>query len=382
MRFAGSLIVGLLVGRGLCQNPDAPVDEEATLVSPPEATAITPEEPSIVPDDPLPESEEVPVATADPEESAPAPEEPSAPTEAPDDEPTAVDTVVEATATDNDEVSEPTTEAEETGAEEDATATDDVSSLPEATATDDSETEDATATATATETSTESPTSTSEPVVVDLSNATVGDNAEMIEVEGKPAIRLNAPANGEATFTVSVETTDDLDTDELVRLVASILVGEGSDSAKLRRRAAETDCSLRMIVDNKKVYDEPLMSTGGQFQDVSGTGVALSEKPDVQVTQSCRSQPASLTVRDVSLQAGPRQAGGSGGTGSGSGSAGGSGTGTSSGGKGSGGSDSDSGTETGDESQSSETGNPSMGSKATTSIMGLVIALVAVGVFI
>lgn len=65
-----------------------------------------------------------------------------------------------------------------------ATATDDDASAT-ATETDD---DDATDTATMTATESAAPTSTGAVVEVDLKNATIGDNAELIKVDGKPAM--------------------------------------------------------------------------------------------------------------------------------------------------------------------------------------------------
>ena len=65
-----------------------------------------------------------------------------------------------------------------------ASATDD-----EATATaTDTDDDDATNTATLTATESAAPTSTGAVVEVDLKNATIGDNAKLIEVDGKPAM--------------------------------------------------------------------------------------------------------------------------------------------------------------------------------------------------
>jgi hypothetical protein len=50
--------------------------------------------------------------------------------------------------------------------------------------------DDSTDTATATATSSSAPTSTGAVVEVDLKNATIGENAELVKVDGKPAMSV------------------------------------------------------------------------------------------------------------------------------------------------------------------------------------------------
>ncbi|KAJ4264491.1 hypothetical protein NW762_005691 [Fusarium torreyae] len=369
MRFAGSIIFGLLAVQGLAQTVVEDQAPEPSAVAAPEPSAPAAEEPSVPAaddDTPATQEQDAPAATADlqpsaAEPTADEPEETADATQASDaDQPTA-------TASDDDS-DDATATAEET-ATADATATDD-----EATATGTATDEDSTNTATLTATSSSAPTSTSAVVDVDLKNATIGDNAELIKVDGKTAIKLSAPAGGQASFSVAVDTDDDFSTDELIYIVASILVGDESDSAKLRRRATKTDCTLEIQANSQSVYSEPLTTTNGKFQDVTSNGVQSSENPQVQLTQKCGDKPSPLTVNNVRLgnESGVKSStgGGSGKGGSGSGS--GSGSGRSGSGSGSG---SESATTTG--SGASETGDSNMGAKAKASVGGFVAAVLA-----
>ncbi|KAM0559869.1 hypothetical protein ACHAPJ_003817 [Fusarium lateritium] len=367
MRFAGSLIFGLLAVQGLAQTVVEDQSPEPSAVAAPEPSAPAAQEPSAPAaddDTPATQEEDAPAATADPQPSAAEPtaddpEETADATQASDaDQPTA-------TASDDDDDEATATATVEETATADATATDDEAT---ATATD----EDSTDTATLTATSSSAPTSTSAVVDVDLKNATIGDNAELIKVDGKTAIKLSAPAGGQASFSVAVDTDDDFSTDELIYIVASILVGDDSDSAKLRRRATKTDCTLEIQANGQSVYSEPLTTTNGKFQDVTSNGVQSSENPQVQLTQKCGDKPSPLTVNNVRLgnESGVKSStgGGSGKGGSGSGS--GSGSGRSGSGSGS-----ESATTTG--SGASETGDSNMGAKAKASVGGLVAAVLA-----
>lgn len=187
--------------------------------------------------------------------------------------------------------------------------------------------------------------------------------------------KLSAPANGQATFTVPVETDDDdFDDDELIYIVASILVGEGS--AKLRKRATKTDCTLQIQAGSANVYNEPLYTTDGKFQDVKSNGIRSSDNPgaaNVQVTQTCGDTPSPLTVGNVraGTDSGIKSSSGSGG--SGNGGKGGSGSGSGSG----------SGTSTADGANASETSDSgNVGSKTRTSIGALAAAILAAAAFV
>ncbi|KAM5355030.1 hypothetical protein ACJ41O_001676 [Fusarium nematophilum] len=381
MRFSG-LIVGLLVAHGLAQTTvveEAPAEPSA--VAPPEETAPAPEEPSAAPiDEPSP-TDEAPVATADPEESAPAPEEsiPAATDPLPG---TDVATDVEPTAVETEEPSDPTTAADESSADEEATATDEASSPPEETATGTAEETDDGATATGTSTS--SPTSTGAVVDLDLENAELGENAEVVEVEGKTVVQLTAPADGQASFKVTAESTEGITPGDTIVIVASIKVEDSSLSRRSRffRRAEKTDCSLTMSVDGSKVYEEALYITDGDFKDITSSGVQASENPEVQVTQQCGKKPASLTVENVSIASEDQAVGGGSGGGGGSktGDADGSSeTGSSSSGGGKGGdSGSSSGDGNGDKGSDSNGDNDNAASKGAASFAGLVAAAAAV----
>ncbi|KAF4466163.1 hypothetical protein FALBO_6986 [Fusarium albosuccineum] len=371
MRVSTSLILGLLVGQGLCQT--AAPEEEPTFIAPPAQTDVpAAEDPSVSVADPVPQTDEAPEATTNPddEESA-APEETvvatDVATDAPEEDPTSVEDA-EPTATGTDDASEPTTAAEETGTAKATATDDDATSVPEETATATDEESETGATAT----TSSAPTSTAAVVEVDLKNATVGDNAELVEVDGKTAVRLSAPEDGEATFTVSVDASDDFDTGEMIHIVASILVGEAS-SAKLRRRAMKTGCNLLMQVNGENVYDESLSTTDGKFQEFDSSPIESSPNPEVKVTQKCGKNPSTLTINSVQIANESSVGSGSKSGGSGSGSGG-----SSSDGKDGKSSDSGSGSKTGDEAKASETGDPNAGSKTATSIVGLVAAMVAV----
>ncbi|KAF5984116.1 hypothetical protein FBULB1_3464 [Fusarium bulbicola] len=160
---------------------------------------------------------------------------------------------------------------------------------------------------------------------------------------------------------------------------ASILVGEPS-SAKLRRRADKTDCTLQIQADGQNVYEEPLYTNNGQFQDVTSSGIQSSDKPEVQVTQKCGDKPSPLTVNNVRVgnESGVKSSAGSdsGSGGSGSGGSGGSGSGSGSGSSGKGGSGDKTSAATGaSASATGDSGN--IGAKTKASIGALAAAILA-----
>ncbi|KAL2672577.1 hypothetical protein Neosp_013290 [[Neocosmospora] mangrovei] len=389
MRFAQSLLLGLLVGHGLAQTAVEPVEEQPSAVAPQNPSEPAAEEPSAaapVAEPTQDNSSPEPTAdTEEPAESAAAPQESEPAATGSTEEPTDAEEEPSAGVTATNDNSEPTEAPEATGtAEEEASATaDDDDSVtatgePTGTATEEEETG-------ATKTESSVPTATSAVVKADLKNATVSENAEIVEVEGKPAVKLSAPVDGEATFSVSVDADDDFDEGDKIYIIASIFVEEpsGSNSAKLRRRGRKTDCNLQMKLNGQTVYDEPLQTTDGKWQDVSSTGLQSSDpQPKIDVTQKCGKTPAPLTVNNVQVSnenSLGSSSGGSGSGGSGSGSGSGSGTGSGSSGKGSSGSGSGSDSESGSDSSSSD--DDSAGSKAATSMVGLVAAMAAAMLF-
>ncbi|KAM0350572.1 hypothetical protein ACHAPU_003056 [Fusarium lateritium] len=394
MRFSGSLILGLLAANGLAQTA---VPEEGQQsgsdISQPEPSAPAAEEPSapvqdqpsIPADDDTPQTdaEEAPIATAT------AVPEPTAdePVETADASQISEDNQPSATASDGDDDVEATTAAEAT-ATVDATATDDDAT---ATAAETETGDDASDTATATATSSSVPTSTAPVVEVNLKNATIGENAELVTVDSKPAIKLSAPSNGQATFSVPLEVDDDdFASDDLIYIVASIRVGEPSGSAKFRTRDTDTDCSLQIQAGGQTVYDQPLSTNNGEFQDVTSSGISSSDmgKSSVDVTQKCGQKPSSLTIRDVraGTESAVKSSGGSGGSGSGGSGSGGSGSGgsggSSGGGKGgsSGGSGGSDGTSTTGAGARETDSSGNFGSKTQASIGALAAALLAAAV--
>ncbi|KAF5662684.1 hypothetical protein FHETE_7790 [Fusarium heterosporum] len=393
MRFSGSLILGLLAANGLAQTAVPEQGQQSgSEISQPEPSAPAAEEPSppvqdqpsIPADDDTPQTDagEAPIATAT------AVPEPTAddPVETADASQISDDNQPSATATGGDDDDEATTAAEGTATADgkeviDITEASHSLTMFEATATNDDATattaemesgDNASDTATATATSSSAPTSTAPVVEVNLKNATVGENAELVTVDSKPAIKLSAPANGQATFSVPLETdSDGFDSDDLIYIVASIRVGEPSGSAKFRTRDTDTDCSLQIQAGGQTVYDQPLSTNNGEFQDVTSSGISSSDmgKSSVAVTQKCGQKPSPLTIRDVraGTESAVKSSDGSGGSSSGGSSR-------------SGGSGNSDGTSTTGAGARETGGSGNFGSKAQASVGALAAAVLAAAV--
>jgi hypothetical protein len=161
--------------------------------------------------------------------------------------------------------------------------------------------------------------------------------------------------------------------------VASILVGEASGSAKLRRRDIKTDCTLQIQAGGQTVYDEPLYTNNGEFQDVTSSGISSSDmgKSSVEVTQKCGEKPSPIIVNNVRAgnKIAVKSSGGSGPGGSGSG-----GSGSGSGGSGSSGKKGDSGSGFRSNPDKTSTGtndSSNLASKAKVSVGALAAAVLA-----
>ncbi|QKD52111.2 uncharacterized protein FOBCDRAFT_129037, partial [Fusarium oxysporum Fo47] len=110
------------------------------------------------------------------------------------------------------------------------------------------------------------PTSTSSPAgEIDLQDAVLGPNARFILIGGEPAILLTAPPNGEASFSLNISLPPNITPGELVNLLASIRVESNGTSMPRDRslfKREMTGSRLRMILDEKSIYDKELETTG------------------------------------------------------------------------------------------------------------------------
>ena len=111
---------------------------------------------------------------------------------------------------------------------------------------------------------------------------------------------MSPPANGEASFSVSVTTPEDIEPGDTVRIVVSVVVNE-QVLAKMRRQLRETDCKLNMALNGETVYDQTLATTDGGTKELTSGPVKATENPTIEVTQKCGEKPVDLTVGDVTL---------------------------------------------------------------------------------
>jgi hypothetical protein len=205
--------------------------------------------------------------------------------------------------------------------EETVTATDgsesttaaDVSSTPDATPTDNGS---------ATTATTPTATSTVEPVVVDLSTATVGENAVIGEVDGEPAVFLSPPAWGQASFSVAAEVPAGISEGDNIQISATVSIQAVSSALAKRWQYARQDsssCQLTMSVDGQIAYDEPISGTGASSMTIVSKSVTASSNPKVEVVQTCKEKPITVSVHDVKVEGEGSTAGGDGGGGGGGG---------------------------------------------------------------
>ncbi|EXL63453.1 hypothetical protein FOCG_01788 [Fusarium oxysporum f. sp. radicis-lycopersici 26381] len=167
------------------------------------------------------------------------------------------------------------------------------------------------------------PTSTSSPAgEIDLQDAVLGPNARFILIGGEPAMYvhptaalhllyteicpslLTAPPNGEASFSLNISLPPNITPGELVNLLASIRVESNGTSMPRDRslfKREMTGSRLRMILDEKSIYDKELETTGGKFQEVKSEKTSISDQPSIKMVQRSGSNPVALTVRGLSL---------------------------------------------------------------------------------
>lgn len=115
---------------------------------------------------------------------------------------------------------------------------------------------------------------------------------------------LSAPPNGNASFSLNVTKPLGIAPGELVRLIASIRVGDISAPSPqfgLLLRRDKTGSTLQMIMDEKTIYDKELETTAGKFKEVESEKTMGSENPKVEIIQESGAKPVDVTIRGIKL---------------------------------------------------------------------------------
>ncbi|VUC29813.1 unnamed protein product [Clonostachys rosea] len=153
-------------------------------------------------------------------------------------------------------------------------------------------------------TTTTTSSATAEVSSAKLDSATVGQNAAVTQVAGKPAVVMAAPANGKSSFTVEAKQPDDVKPGESIRVLATVIVGPSGSSKRsfLGRRQNGGTCQLQMQIDGQSVYDAQVSATssGGATMDIATNGAqAATDMPKINVSQICGSTPVEVTVTNM-----------------------------------------------------------------------------------
>lgn len=116
---------------------------------------------------------------------------------------------------------------------------------------------------------------------------------------------LQAPADGTASFTLDVTKPLDIAVGQLVRLVASIRVGNVDMPTPLTGflvlRRQDPGSRLQMIMDDKTLYDKEVKNTGGKFEQIESEKTQVTENPKVKIVQDSGAQPMDITIRGLGL---------------------------------------------------------------------------------
>jgi hypothetical protein len=167
------------------------------------------------------------------------------------------------------------------------------------------------ATESATTTGTALPTeSAGAPKPVDLGDAQLGAGCAFVDgPDGSKAIRMSAPANGVASFTVGGANPEGIDVGDLISVLFQLLAELLQDT----RKRADSDCTLEVSLNGQSVFSEALQSSGG-FVDRSSSGApATADAPELSFVQTCGSNPIAATIAGVKVAAGSGSGGNGGG---------------------------------------------------------------------
>ncbi|RGP67337.1 hypothetical protein FSPOR_6097 [Fusarium sporotrichioides] len=142
-------------------------------------------------------------------------------------------------------------------------------------------------------------------VELNLTDATLGLYATFIEIDGRRAIRLAPPPNGEASFNLTVNEELDCLPDSLFSFEASIIVGSicpnTKHKAKLFERA-DIGNKLRVIRADKEIVDKKVEDTKRKLQKVRSDKINVEAGAVLTVLQTAGSNPLAVNVVDTSLR--------------------------------------------------------------------------------
>jgi hypothetical protein len=133
---------------------------------------------------------------------------------------------------------------------------------------------------------------------------------------------LSPPAWGQASFSVAAEVPEGISQGDNIQITATVSIQAVSSALAKRWQYARQDsssCQLTMSVDGQIAYDEPISGTGASSMTIVSKGVTASSNPKVDVVQSCKEQPITVSVHDVKVEGEGSTEGGDGGGGGGGG---------------------------------------------------------------
>ncbi|SPJ88211.1 uncharacterized protein FTOL_12547 [Fusarium torulosum] len=78
-------------------------------------------------------------------------------------------------------------------------------------------------------------------------------------------------------------------------------MGAPNPRARSLFRRVDTGSRLQMIMDEKKIYDKELKTTGDKFEEVKSEKTTISDNPVVEIVQKAGDNPVALAVRGLSF---------------------------------------------------------------------------------
>ncbi|PTD04162.1 hypothetical protein FCULG_00001921 [Fusarium culmorum] len=142
-------------------------------------------------------------------------------------------------------------------------------------------------------------------VKLNLSDATLGLYATFIEIDGHRAIRLAPPPNGEASFTIEVNTNLEFPPDSFVKLLTSIKVENICPNTKRNSKVFERDDAgngFRAVYDKKTISKKELKGPGKKTQQIDSKKFKPEVGKALQVIVKGGSNPVAGTVTGASLR--------------------------------------------------------------------------------
>ncbi|KAF9869505.1 hypothetical protein CkaCkLH20_12990 [Colletotrichum karsti] len=137
-------------------------------------------------------------------------------------------------------------------------------------------------------------------VSAQLANATVGDNAQLVVVDGNTAIAMRPQPNSNATFTVAATAAPDVQPSDAVVVQLTYKTDASPTAKRAVKRAVLSECTLTMIIGNTVIYSNRIWTTDGSYTTVTSMPTS-SGLTNLVIVQYCPATTTPITIANIAV---------------------------------------------------------------------------------